>query len=343
MLKDKYMNHLGQIAQVRPQSAIEYAKSRKWIRVQTKRDNVAVYASPIEGSYTQVSIPRESSFDDFPQRMLEVIESFSRAEGRSFIEVMHDVMQPEADTIRFAWEGGEADSGSIGLSASVDLLEGAKRALLSSACSVLTPARHHPRMSRAEAETLVEASRLNHTEHGSFVLAVTCPVWAVDSQLTLTDDRPFTRKVTMTLMRSMDRLVKAIELDKEDDLYNDVIGDLPPVSANICDAILLMKPDRNDALRISASWAPVLPLTTSEVVPQMVRIRKDYVDAISRIRDRLRPQVAPKSNIMVGTVESLNGDAGDDGRRCGDVSLEILHEGELVRARVELDSTGSTV
>ena len=43
---------------------------------------------------------------------------------------------------------------------------------------------------------------------------------------------------------------------------------------------------------------------------------------------------------MIGTVETLNGDVGEDGKRSGEVILSLLlpDETELVKAKVRLDS-----
>lgn len=44
---------------------------------------------------------------------------------------------------------------------------------------------------------------------------------------------------------------------------------------------------------------------------------------------------------MIGTVETLNGDVGEDGKRCGEVVLSLLlpDEDELIKARTSLKTS----
>ncbi len=134
-----------QIKLVVPQAVRDYAKSRNWERVQTKRNTVAVYRSPLPGRYEQLVVPMDPLLVDYAELMSDVIETLSKTEDRSPIEIASDLMAPEADTLRFANESLEANRGSIGILEGIELLEGAKRSILSSACSVLTPVEHHPR------------------------------------------------------------------------------------------------------------------------------------------------------------------------------------------------------
>jgi hypothetical protein len=337
MLRDFRGIPLEQAAQVRPQHLAEYAKSRHWRRVQTANESIAVYAHPEAGHYEQILIPREP-VADYAERIADAVATLASFEKRNEIEVLLDVLAPDADTLRFAREGRSADAGSLSLIAGIDLLEGAKRALLASACSVIAPSRHHPRLSRTEADQLLAASRLQHTERGSFVVAISCPLRAVDSDPTLFDDLPFARRATSLLMRSLGQLVHAIESDRVKPLYEDDDTRQPLLSANLCEAILRMQPDPDEAIRVTASWAPTLPNSDPACVPSLVRIPQEYFPLIATVRDGLRPPTNPKSSLFIGTVETLNGGLGDDGRRSGEVSLHLMHENELIRARVDLDA-----
>lgn len=245
-----------------PQHLATYAKAMGWRRIQTDNSEIVLFAHPDQDRFEQLVIPRNTNLDDFSERMAEILFKLADAHQRPVTEVMHDAMLPSSDTIRFAWEGAEANSGSIGLSSSIGLIQGCQRAILSAACSVINPVKSHLRMSLAEAEQLVDSTRLHHTEYGSFVIAVTCPVSAVLQQTT-TAEVPFARQATTVLMSSVHRLVQAVENDQVDQLCDQATEGVVPVTANLCDAILRMQPDRNDALRISAAWAPTLPQTQS--------------------------------------------------------------------------------
>lgn len=189
----------------------------------------------------QLIVPLDPRVDDYGRSMADVIERLSKHSGRAPLEVLNDLLIPPSDVLRFVVDEPEARSGSIPLEQSISLLTGAQRALLSSACSVIQPQSFHPRLSRAEAEQLIGACRMGQTERGSFTLTIACPVEAVDSELTLLkptplfdglgeagDDPPdvrakdpFARRVTRLLMRSLDRIARAIDADKADTLVAD--------------------------------------------------------------------------------------------------------------------------
>ncbi|HLX61941.1 MAG TPA: hypothetical protein VKX17_11730 [Planctomycetota bacterium] len=326
----------SQFSKIVPQNVRDYAKSRGWARIETKQSNVAVYRSPIAGRYEQLVVPMDSTLDDYAERIADVVANLSRVEGRAPIDVANDLLTPDADTLRFANESLDADRGSIGILEGIQLLEGARRSILAAACSVLTPAQHHPRLSRAEADQLLKASRLNHTEQGSFVVAISCPLRAVDSDHSLIEE-PFARRTTKLLARSVAKLVRAIENDKLDSIMEPSPNG-PVVTSNLCEALLRMLPSRDDGgLRLSVSWSPVLP-PDPETPREPIRIRKGYFKPIEELYERLRPKEGPKADFYVGTVETLNGALGDNNQRSGEVVLQLLYEEDLISVRCDLDA-----
>ncbi len=77
------------------------------------------------------------------------------------------------------------------------------------------------------------------------------------------------------------------------------------------------------------------------IVPSTVRLPVDYYPQIERAYRQLRPlRGEDDTHQMIGTVETLNGDVGEVGKRGGEVILSLLlpDERELVKAKVRLDS-----
>jgi len=334
---------LAQVADIRSLSVRDYAKAREWKRIKNKRENIAVYQNPTLGRYDQLIVPIDKDLDDFEERIIDAVLQLASFEGRSPFAIIQDLLAPNADTLRFAIEGRTANAGYLSLSGGIDLLEGAKRALLSSACSVLSPVPHHPKLSRTEADQLLDSSRLNHTERGSFVVSISCPLSAVDTSpatLEIFDSDlsfDFTRRTTSLLMRSTERLVQAIRFDTVHQIFENNL-DEPVISANLCDAILrIMEPiSEDDNFRLSASWAPVLPIQSHNPPPTTVRVEREYFKSIEDIRDRLMPRITPKVDRYFGTVETLNGSMGSDNRRSGDVTLVLFYENEPIKVRADL-------
>jgi len=346
---------LAQVADIRPISVRVYVKARRWKRIANKRENVAVFQTPKQGRYEQLIIPVDKEIDDFSERIIDVVLRIAEFEGRTPTSVINDLLAPNSDTIRFAIEGREADAGFVSLLGGIDLLEGAKKALLASACSVLSPIQYHPRLSRSEADLLLSSSHLNHTEQGSFVVSISCPLDAVNLELQPMDmfneeyKKSFTRQTTLLLMKSIDQIVRAIRSDNIDTLIDygsdvtDTVNeknelDQPVISANLCDAILgIMDPlPQDSSLKIAASWAPILPIYSKTPPTSLVRIKKEYFDSIEHVRNRLTPVLHPATDRYFGTVETLNGSMDAANRRYGEVILLTLSEYEVIRVRADL-------
>ena len=288
-------------------------------RVDGVNGTIALYRHP-DLDLEQLIVPLDPRVDDYGRSMADVIERLSKHSGRAPLEVLNDLLIPPSDVLRFVVDEPEARSGSIPLEQSISLLTGAQRALLSSACSVIQPQSFHPRLSRAEAEQLIGACRMGQTERGSFTLTIACPVEAVDSELTLLkptplfdglgeagDDPPdvrakdpFARRVTRLLMRSLDRIARAIDADKADTLVADSPDE--PAQRDLCEALLAMQPtSERSRLTVRASWARSLPRPQPSQVPGSVQLRSDYFPVISKVATDLRPIEGPKISEFLRT------------------------------------------
>ena len=321
---------------VTPQSARSYANANGWRRLSAIDRKVAVFGRA-NADLNQLLIPLEPGAPDYVRRIVDVATVLSETECRSIEEVLNDLLMPEADVLRYRISSTDARKGDLSLHHIIGILEGAKRSLLAAACSVISPERHHPRMSRTEATQLFEATRFRQTERGSFTIAIACPLRAVETGDSLFDSiDPFTRRTTVLLMRSVADLADAIESDNTDRI-GESSSDGPPLSANLCEAVLRMQPPEEDGtLSISANWASTLPLDPQIGMRQCVTFQHDYFPIIEDVFKKLRPASQPTSSLFIGYVDTLNGDVGEAGRVQGDTTVSVLHEEEIMKARLDL-------
>lgn len=323
---------------VDPLAARDYVKAKKWEPVSGVKGRLYLFRHPTE-RLRQVAIPKDRETDDYGEMMVIVAERIAELEHRSLGAVLNDLVMPNADLLRFRIAAPQTASGTLSLSQGIDLLEGAERALLASARNVLEPRSHYARLGRGgPAGAFVDSCRLGQTGRGSYIVNVVCPFDSADELAErdrLEKQVPLSRRVTTRLMQASGGLVSAIE--NEFDLPTDGHGG---ISSNFCEAIMAMRPDGQEAsLDISATWAITCPLDTD--VPANVVFQSTYFSRIERFCERLRPSHEPQKARYIGTVESLSGEIGDDGRRSGDVTLHLLLEGEaetlVVRARLGAD------
>jgi hypothetical protein len=224
------------------------------------------------------------------------------------------------------------------------MIDGARKLLLSAASTALKPQQFHPRLNRAEAQQLLDASRFGHTERGSFVFKISCPIDAVDVSppfLAAWEAESFTRHTMLIVHNAVTRLVEAIETDTLPGFVDNVRTDPRPiVSSNLCEALTLFHDEiLRNSVELSISWAANQrnqePLFLAAHVP--IRIQEDYFPRIEEIHRALQPSTEPHQDTFIATVEQLSGTMGIDGQRAGEVVLSLLlSDGEKVRVRTTL-------
>jgi hypothetical protein len=335
-MKPNEMERLAE--QVSPQNARQYALARGWARVPGVNGGIALFKLA-DSELDQLIIPLHASGPDYGRRIVDVLGNLSELEKRPAEEVLNDLLMPEVDIIRFRLVSPDTERGDLSLANGLRMLDGARRSLLAAACSVVSPVRYHPRMSRTEAQELLDACRLLQTERGSFTVAIACPLRCVEEQELVIDEPaiPFARQTTDLLMRSLSRVVQAIEADEVASLTKAQAGQ-PVISANLCDALLEMRPeDKKAQLAVSVSWASTLPQMAIRETPQAVVLQADYFPMLEDVYRKLRPSPEPAESLFVGYVDALNGNPGPDGRMQGEARFVLVHEEEeSIRARCDL-------
>jgi len=328
------------IPSISPTDLRDYLKGQGWKMVQEAIADRLYVLNNFKHPGRQLVFPMDTDVPDFGESLGLVLEKFAIIESIPYATVLSNIADLRSDAIRFRIYGDHDFGGSLPLPFASAALEAAQKTLMASACSVLRPRPHHPRLALSEAQQLVNAAQFRHTEMGSFVLKVACPIDAVDVSTPLMPEEvetPFTRLTVLTLRRALGRLVTSIETDSLQDLIDQAKTDpLYPLSSNLCEAITHFYDDAaKNALDISFAWSGVLSAPPEP--DGVIRIPREYFPRIEEVRRQLLPHERQREDMFVGTVEVLNGDMGDDGRRSGEVILALqLPEGEIVRARVTL-------
>jgi hypothetical protein len=327
-----------------PTDLRDYAKERGWVLVrEAAKDRLCVMNHP-RFERRQLVFPMDTTAPDYSEAVMLVLEKLADIEGRSRDDVFKNVLEAGDDAIAFRVTTPRLDDRSVPLAYAGSLLVGAQQLLLASACTVLKPQLHHPRLSRVEAQQFLDTARFRHTQAGSFVLNVSCPVRAMDVQSALLPeetDAPFVRRATVALRKGVGQLVTAIETDSLDDFIDSVRkAPSPVVSSNLCEALTHFEDSSlKSSVEIGITWAALLPRPVDEGYVSVVRVQHDYFPRIEEVRRELRATDAHLEDVFPGTVERLDGEMGTDGRRSGEVILSLLTaDGEQVRARASLDA-----
>lgn len=329
---------------IAPTDLRDYAKAQGWMLLkEAAKDRLYVMSHPRFGG-RQIVFPMDTTAPDYAEAVSLMVEKIAAMEQRAPDAVFKSLMEVGDDAVAFRVTSHRPEERYLPLSFAAAMVAGVQQLLLASACTVLKPKAHHPRLSRSEAQQFLETARFRHTQPGSFVLNVSCPVQAMDVQAPLLPDEfeaPFVRRATLTLQRSLRELVLAIETDSLDGLVESIKkSETPLISSNFCEALTHFEDESlKNSVDIGITWAASIPRPTDEPVVSVVRIQHDYFSRIEEVRRELRSNEKHVEDVFIGTVERLDGEMGEDGRRSGEVILSLLlPEGEQVRSRTSLNA-----
>src|SRR5262249_42957992 len=121
---------------IRPQEVRTYALAKGWRRVPGVNGEIALFNHP-HAQWDQLLVPLDETFDDYDKRIYEVIRTLAGIESRSEMEVLNDLLMADSDILRLGVTSAATDRGLIPLAEGINLLAGARKSLLASACSVL--------------------------------------------------------------------------------------------------------------------------------------------------------------------------------------------------------------
>jgi hypothetical protein len=328
---------------VGPTDLRDYLKAQGWTVLDVAlKDRLYVFENN-RFPRRQLVYPMDMTAPDYRESLDRLFGKLGDITGQKQENLVTKIAALKDDVLRLRvfFDGNDS---SLPLSFAATLIQNTEKLLKAAACAVLRPRIHHPRLSLLEANQFVEKARFQQTENGSFILKVACPVNSMQIQGNLDIDEfdaPFVRQVTLALQSSLFKLISAIEADTLDGLISDLKSQAAPlISSNLCEALSAMHDEVvENSLDVGFDWS-VLYSVPQSVIPQTIRIQRDYFPRIEELRRELRTHDQHDEKSFIGTVERLDGVMDESGRRSGDVILALLlpDEGETVRAKVSLSA-----
>lgn len=248
-------------------------------------------------------VPASETLSDYSYRIQELIAALSRLEDRDESEIVRDILTPTCDLLRVRLDSDETRTGTLDFGFVGRFFASLKNLLIFAACSEFRPQPFYPRALK-QAVAFAEKCRLRPAPAGSFVVEVESPILPSVSQSQKDSwAYPVERLVLLTLMRSLGALETAIETGGEDRIFE---TSAQRVNANICEALLGMKPDAADAkLEASVSWSPAWPVDPTGTPPRKVAFEGRAFEQINAIGYSLRTGNAPQTREVTGRVVRL--------------------------------------
>lgn len=324
---------------VNPIDLRDYAKALGWQMVPAALRDRLYVLNHASFTHRQLVFPMDADAPDYAEACENSVQRLAELHSKSNGQVLRELLNVRNDLLRMRI-GPNSRIRTLPLSYAVSAVSAARQILLSSACSVVRPRSIHPRLTISEAQQLVDRSKFDQTEEGSFILNIACPLNAVSYQPALDEgvSITFVRKALILAVKGMQRVVHSIERDEVDVLVQDVVeGTEVHVSANLCDALSMLRDESADCtVEVGVLWSPDIP-RPHDLGSCTIKLQDGYFEKIDDIRDAIRSREGYKEDQFVGTVERLDGSMGSDGRRSGEVVFALmLRDGETIRARANL-------
>lgn len=333
---------MSSLLPIGPTDLRDFFKAQGWSLLEKAiRDRLFIFSNP-QFPHRQLIFPMDLTAPDYVESVEMATQKFAEITGSSLSHLKSRIRSVRDDVLRLRifFDGNDTE---LPLGFASILVQSTEKMLRTAACTVLKPRTHHPRLTLTEAVQFVNQSRFGQTEEGSFILRVACPINGMDAQGDLGFDDPFVRQVTVSLSRALAQLTDAIEADTLTQLVDTLKQESRPlISSNLCEALNEMHDDQvNNSLDLAFDWS-LLRQVPQDVAQRRVVLQRDYFSRVEEVRRELRSFELAQEETYIGTVEKLEGDMGEDGRRSGPVVVALLipESGETVRARLHLDANG---
>lgn len=322
----------------------KYLQNRSWEKRESKRHGISIFFKESHHGVSEIILPTIRDFGDYQDTIIKIFEIIAKEEKSDIIQVIHNLMVPPSDIVRFRVNNPRTELGLISITEGFSLLENAKKSLFVAACDLVQPALLHKRMSFKSAQQFIESCLLGQTEQGSFIASVVCPFIndtadELPTQLTLFDSEEslresFTRKVTARYMRSLTKVKTVIESGNHDKLEDPDEPDL--VSANFIESLVeLGEYGDKDEIEISTSWSYSAPEAVN--IPKSVTFTKDYISPMQSILKKLKTVEESKEGVFIGKISKAQAEADASNRSEGEVYFKFLSDDDkIVNAKVSL-------
>lgn len=321
-----------------------YLLQKGWKRKNTKRKDVAIITSPNDEAVYDILLPLNRNFVDYADALYGAIKKVAKFEDRDEIQIANDLIAPPADIVRYRVESESTSNGLIPLKAGFELLESAKKSLLSAASDILSPALFHKRMSYKKAVQFIDACYLGQTERGSYIASIVCPFIKLNdedipSQMSLFSGEAalsgsITRDVTKKLMTSISIVKEVIESGDHATLEKAEGNNI--ISVNFLESLIEINEfSQGSIIEISTTWAPTIPIPQD--VPTKIQLTNDYIEPIKSIIDKLKPEIVEIKGDYVGKISAIEANPDIKTRQDGVVTFVFINNDEkAITARVTL-------
>jgi len=308
-------------------------------------EDAALYLHPDEPQ-VEVLVPLRRDLVDFVDRMADLVHILAIVNQKRNFDMLNELLYPDGDFFRFRLTTNSSLQGSVGLTSGVSLYVNSKRSLLAAACSTHKKQLAYSTLNFRETSDFIGNCRLGQSEIGSYVVTVINPIPPVGRNERqevlfkdgLDEDRyllqePFSRRVSIVMMRGLDAVKDAVNLEATDLIVEDVPDG---VSANLCEALVAMRPEsRSSKLEIRVRFSAARPWRPAGT-PHVIEFAYDDFDFIDEVGKKLRGKFEEEITTIEGYVVDLHADMTADEDLRGTITIQRVgkNRGPIIKVKL---------
>lgn len=276
-----------------------------WIRdYNFKNPNLMVFSLPSQGK--RIAIPQNETFEDFYINLEQTLQTISAIEKKSIVQLIKEMATVFFDRMEFRIVSDLSKNGKLPLDYAANCIEGLRELVLYSACA---EHKKQPVCFKASdsAKNNLEHFNLAQTELGSFVINVDSKVVDDNYEQTVIDSnitKPIEHKIVERIYEAMNQVDSIVNQQKTlTEVTTD--GYQAGITANMCDALLKMKPDLGEAeIHTTIRYSSALTNTTQN--SKHIIVKSNHFWAINEISKIYRNKAAIQDVVLVGIVKTLS-------------------------------------
>lgn len=316
----------------------DYLRAKDWLEVEKdSMPDFAVFRKP-DLTKWQLVIPLTVDYEDGDAYLLRLIQELADVYHTEPSRILSEIGEVHQEVLNFRYHSEQFEPEDMSFQNTADILNGIIKMIASASAGVRHLRSFHPRLNQGEVLDLLRQCRFRHTQQGSFIYKVACPVHIPKILFKDESDLPFVRKAFINIAKATQELVSAMDTQKEVELIERVRANDSPVSYNFCEGLTTIL-DTDDRLKLDMGiqWA-YAKSGTPVGLNNKFTFTYDDIRRIEGIKLSLRPITDPRVDLFYGTVEELRGEMGLNGQRCGEVILSLHIDNESVNVIADLDA-----
>ena len=299
-----------ELAGIIPAAVEKYFIIRGWKLNEAVKNSKLMVFYKSEEPRVQLAVPASEQYVDYYNRLSDVIDYLCEFEGKKRSEVLNAMKGIFEDRMQFRVMMSEAESGRLPLDYTVAFVEGLQDLVLYAACAEES-VRPVCIRKTSFAQECVEQFRFAQTEHGSFIFNVVVPVCAPDNEQLFFQEIGPTRAEPKE-HRIVKRIATAFEQIDEIARRQIKVADIIDTAyengatANICEAMLKMKPQDDRELTLEASFSYSEALTNTAEKTKKCTFDTLHFLCAEDVAKRYRDKTLIEDVVLDGYVTKLS-------------------------------------